>query len=124
MNKNRKTYNIFQLALAFFLILALLWLTICIPFVYANQQELARQDNPVNAQSPLSCNEEESANPFGNTTEEKAPGSSSSVSEEYLHVNHTAHYFFSIALQYHKSENVGTYNAFHGEVHVPPPNLA
>ena len=124
MKNTRKIYNVFQLGSAIFLILALLWLTISIPFVYASQQELAKQNKAANAQSPLSCNEEEAANPFGNTTEEKAPGNSSSVSEEYLHDNHLAHHFFSIALRYHKSENAGTYNAFHGEVHVPPPNVA
>ncbi|MBC7934483.1 MAG: hypothetical protein H7Y86_03865 [Rhizobacter sp.] len=122
MKKNRKIYSVFQQASAIFLVFALLWLTISIPFVYASQQELAKQNKAANAQFPLSGNEEEAANPFGNTTEEKAPGNSSSVSEEYLHDNHIAHYIFSIALRYHKSENAGTYNAFHGEVQVPPPN--
>ena len=38
----------------------------------------------------LPGNEEEAANPFGNTTEEKAPTSGSSFSEEYLHDHHIA----------------------------------
>ena len=46
----------------------------------------------------LPATEEEAANPFGNTTEEKAP-SSSSFSEEYLHDHHKAEYFFSIVLR-------------------------
>jgi hypothetical protein len=72
--------------------------------------------------SPLAGTEEEAANPFGNTTEEKAP--SSSFSEEFLHDHHKADYFFSIVSQYHNSENDGTYVAYHGELLVPPPNAA
>ncbi len=77
----------------------------------------------VDTGSPSTDNEEETANPFGNTTEEKAP-SSTSFSEEYLHDHHTTDYFFSTVLQYHKCENAGTYIAFHGELLVPPPNVA
>jgi hypothetical protein len=117
-----KIYNPFHLLSAVFMILALLWLTISVPFVYACQQEFAKQDKMENAGSPLSVNEEE-ANPFGNTTEEKAPGSGS-FSEEYLHDHHSTDCFFSIVLQYHKCENADTYHAYHGELLVPPPNAA
>ena len=122
MGTKRKTYQGYQKLSSIFLMLALLWLTVSIPFVVASQQELAKQNTGMNAQSPLSANEEETANPFGNTTEEKAPSGNSSVSEEYLHDNHTAEHFLSITSQYYKCENSGTYNAFHGEVQVPPPN--
>jgi len=123
MKRSRKIYNPFHLLSAVFMILALLWLTISVPFVYASQQEFAKQDKMENSGSPLSGNEEEAANPFGNTTEEKSP-SSSSFSEEYLHDHHKADYFFSIASQYHKCEDADTYHAFHGELIVPPPNAA
>lgn len=105
------------------MIFALLWLTISLPFVLAGNQKLCEQDNTQKAQSAPVASEEETTNPLNNTTEEKAP-SSSLVSEEYLHDNHTAEYFFSIASQSHKCENSNIYNAFHGEVHVPPPNVA
>ena len=123
MKENRKLYSQFQLVSAVFMIAALLWLTISAPFVYAGQQEIAKQDNVTNNGSPLAGTEEE-PNPFANTTEEKAPTNGSSPSEEYLHDLHKAEYFFSIALRYHKCENAGTYIAFHGELHVPPPNVA
>ena len=123
MKRSRKIYSPFHLLSAVFMILALLWLTISAPFVVAAQQELARQDKTANATSPLAANEEETANPFGNTTEEKSP-SSSSFSEEYLHDHHKADYFFSIVSQYHKCEDSGTYVAYHGELLVPPPNAA
>ncbi|HKZ66806.1 MAG TPA: hypothetical protein VJ111_10640 [Chitinophagaceae bacterium] len=123
MKRYRKIYNPYHLLSAVFMILALLWLTISVPFVYASQREFAKKDKMENAGSPLSGNEEEAANPFGNTTEEKSPGSSS-FSEEYLHGHHSTDCFFSIALQYHKCENADTYHAYHGELLVPPPNAA
>lgn len=105
------------------MMLALLWLTISLPFVLASNQKLCLQDKTQKAQSAPVTSEEETTNPLSNTTEEKAP-SSSSASEEYLHDNHNAEYFISIASQNHKCENSNIYNAFHGEVHVPPPNVA
>jgi hypothetical protein len=122
MKRNQNTYNVFQLISALFMILALLWLTISAPFVFAGQQELAKQNQTKSAGTPLG-NEEEATNPFGNNTEEKAPASSS-FSEEYLHDHHTTNHFFSISLQYHKLKDAGTYTAFHGELHSPPPNAA
>jgi len=123
MKCNKKKYSPLQHLSAVFMILALLWLTISAPFVVAAQQELTKQGKTANAGSPLAGNEEEAANPFGNTTEEKAPGNTT-FSEEFLHDNHKADYFFSISSQYHKCENAGTYVAYHGELLVPPPNAA
>jgi hypothetical protein len=105
------------------MILALLWLTISTPFVFASQQEMAKQHQIADTNSPVSDCDDDTANPFGNTTEEKAP-SSSSLSEEYLHDHHSAEYFFALISQSHKCENADTYNAFHGELLVPPPNRA
>ncbi|HEX7847181.1 MAG TPA: hypothetical protein VF476_15375 [Chitinophagaceae bacterium] len=102
------------------MIVALLWLTVSLPFVYSSQQQIAKQENTTT--TPLPCNEEES-NPFGSGTEEKAPGGIS-LSEEYLHEHHKSDYFFSIISRYHKCENADTYVAFHGELLVPPPNQA
>lgn len=124
MKKNRKPYNTFQLASAIIMIIALVWLTVSAPFVYASQQKFSQQAKMMNAESPADNNEEEAANPFSNTNEEKNPTSNNSLSEEYLHDLHLEEYFFSISSQYHKCENAGTYIAFHGELLVPPPNVA
>jgi hypothetical protein len=104
------------------MILALLWLTISLPFVVNNQQSSKQDSTPI-AQSMPDNAEEETGNPLGNNTEEKAP-SSTSLSEEYLHEMHIADYFLSVAAQSYKCENSSIYNAFHGEVQVPPPNIA
>lgn len=125
MKKGKKPYNILQLGSAVFMILALLWLTVSTPFVYANEQKQAAENKTMNTQSsPLDANEEDWTNPFGNTTEEKTPNSSNSFSEEYLHDQHIHDHFFSIATLIYKCEDADTYTAFHGEVQVPPPNVA
>jgi hypothetical protein len=118
----KNIFTFFQRVSACFMIVALLWLTVSAPFVFAAQQELAKQEKTSNNGSPLSGSEEETTNPLGNTTEEKAPSGSNNFSEEYLHDHHVDDHFFSIDLQYHKCENAGTYVAYHGELLVPPPN--
>lgn len=123
MKGSKKKYSPLQQFSAAFMVMALLWLTISAPFVIAAQQKIAQYDQAANATSPLAGNEEEAANPFGNTTEEKAP-SSTNFSEEFLHDHHKADYFISTISQYHKCEDADTYVAFHGELLVPPPNAA
>lgn len=120
MKTTNKIYSFFQMASAILMMLAILWLSLSTPFVYASQQEFARQMAAADKGSPLTGNEE-GTNPFGNSTEEKAP-CSTSFSEEYLHTNQKADYLFSIILRYYNSQNAGTYIAFHGELIVPPPN--
>ena len=54
----------------------------------------------------------------------KKKPSGNSVSEEYLHDHGVDDHFISPISQFHKCENADVYTAFHGEVHVPPPNVA
>jgi hypothetical protein len=117
MKRTKKPYNVHQLASAVVMIVALIWLTISIPFVYQSQQQMSV------ATTDLACNEEEAGNPLGNTTEEKKHSGNNSLSEEYLHHHCTEDLFISPIAKFHKSENSGVYNAFHGEVQVPPPNV-
>lgn len=124
MKRNIKPYSFFQLASAVIMLLALLWLTVSTPFVYASQQELAKQNKAANASNMLGGNEEEAGNTIGNTTEEKKPSGGNSFSEEYLHDHHIEDHFISPIAQFHKCEDAGVYTAFHGEVQVPPPNVA
>lgn len=126
MKKNKKTYYIFHKVSSLFMILTLIWLTISTPFVVAFQEEMAKQGFSTSNSSPLSADEEDAANPFGNNTEEKpcSGNPAISLSEEYLHDNHKAEYLFSIISTYHKGENAVSYTAFHGELLVPPPNFS
>jgi hypothetical protein len=120
MKKKLTLYYMSRMASAVLMIIALLWLTVSLPIVYASQQEFAKAEKATAADT--SNAEDENANPYGNNTEEKAP--STSVSEEYIHDHHKSDYFYSIISRLHKSENADAYTAFHGEVQVPPPNRA
>jgi hypothetical protein len=104
------------------MILALMWLTISAPFVYECQQQLAKYSKSSSVPMALDITEDET-NPFGNNTEEKAPNSINSFSEEYLHDNHHLDYLLLITSQFQKCDNAGTYIAYHGELLVPPPNV-
>jgi hypothetical protein len=120
-----KIYNRFHIVSAILMIIALAWLTISAPFVLENQKQVAKVSKIPLGQSPLTGSEEESGNPIGNNnTEEKAPKTLNTFSEEYLHDHHVSDHLFSLALQYYKHENAGIYIAYHGEPLVPPPNVA
>ncbi len=121
MRKSRKIYSVYQLVSAVVMILALMWLTVSTPFLIASQQEVAKKHKMEKTSAPLAGSEEETTKTPGANTEEKTPGSNS-VSEEFLHDNHKTDFFFSLAMQYHKLDNVDTYIAYHGELLVPPPN--
>lgn len=123
MKKVPQPYCFFHRVSAVLMIVALFWLTISAPFVFENQQKIAQQNCEAPVDFPLAPTEEE-ANPFSGATEEKAPKTLNSFSEEYLHDNHRSEYLFSISSRFHKGENAGIYVAYHGELHVPPPNKA
>lgn len=122
MQRTRKTYSLTHILSAAFMMVALLWLTVSVAFVFPAQQQLAKQEQVSNTKDCAA--EDDDSNPFGNTTEEKASGNGSSFSEEYLHDHHSTETFGTIATTKYISRNFDTYNAFHGEVHVPPPNVA
>jgi len=101
------------------MIMALLWLTISLPFVYQAQQKLALHGHTHTNDFPFPGSDEES-NPLTSTTEEKTPAGTS-FSEEYLH--HTAeqaHPWISI-LKHHRDFQSAEYVAYHGELLSPPP---
>ncbi|MEO7923356.1 MAG: hypothetical protein ABIR30_06740 [Chitinophagaceae bacterium] len=123
MKSKAKIFSVSHLVSAVFMVLALLWLTVSTPFVFASQQHSAKYSKTTSTQDNLPGSEEESANPFGNSTEEKRPGSNS-LSEEYLHDMASLDPIVSIIVRYRKCENADEYHAFHGELLVPPPNAA
>jgi cytoskeletal protein RodZ len=125
MRRSKKPYNFFQLASAIFMIAALLWLTVSTPFVFQFQQKQIEQNKIAQSeQSPVTDTNEEESNPFGNTTEEKNSTSSNTLTEEYLHELHLHNHFFSIVSSEHQCHHDDTYIAFHGELDVPPPDVA
>ena len=123
MKKVPQPYSFFNRISALMMMVALSWLTISAPFVYEQQQEIAKKSSSASAELPIAGTEEE-ANPFSGSTEEKAPKTLNTFSEEYLHDHNQSEYFLSIASKFHKGEDAATYVAYHGELHVPPPNKA
>jgi hypothetical protein len=122
MKKNNKPYTIFQKASSIFLMLTLLWLTVSTPFIMSTQENFAKQHKTLMAELPVG--DDDGSDNASNNIEEKVPNSSNSLSEEFLHDHHAEDYSDTKIPQNHILENSGTYIAFHGELHAPPPNLA
>ncbi len=122
MKKGKVKYDWRRMVSSVAMILALLWLTVSLPVVYESQQKCNTEE--IKADNPFSSNDDDT-NPYGNSTEEKVPGNGmSSLNEEYLHDHHASEHFFAEVSGFHNCENAGTYTAFHGELLVPPPNVA
>ncbi len=120
MKNTPRVHSFSQYVSVVFMTVALLWLTVSLPVVYAAQKQFAELSRMAHE---LPASADEDVNPFGNnTTEEKTPNSIS-LSEEYLHHHHKDDLFFLLTSLSHNSENAGTYIAFHGELLVPPPNF-
>lgn len=120
MKRANNIYHTVHLFSAVGMILALLWLTVSTPVVYAAQQKYAQYNQLENSET-FPETEEDSTNPFGNNTEEKAP-SGTNLSEEYLHDHHDQFQVFAGAIIPYGFAKDDTYHAFHGELLVPPPN--
>ena len=117
--KKRAAYSTMNKISALALICTLLWLTVSLPFMYRSQ--LAEQHKAA-ASVPYAGSEEDSSNPLSGT-EEKAP-STTNLAEEFLHEQEKADCPVTNISADHYHQNDGTYQAFHGELLVPPPNVA
>jgi hypothetical protein len=95
------------------MIIALLWLTISTPFVFASQQA---QQKEIQKQAGTD------KNPLSTTTEEKNESSVSTLSE-YLHdLNSMSHHFIVLTRMY-KCHTSDLYYAYHPELLSPPPEV-
>ncbi len=124
MRARRNTADIARLISCIFMMLALAWLTISLPVVYAAQQ-MAQEKKTSQSAQQQSSPEEETDSQLVNTTEEKTPSGSNSFSEEYhLHDSHSLdHFTTELSFKYH-IEHYSTYIAFYGDLETPPPNQA
>lgn len=100
------------------MLLLLVWLTVCLPVVYAQQQAQAAQALEHHLEVP----EDSDSNPLSNTTEEKAGNGINTLSEEYLHHSHHSEYMGMVVKTYYKCHATDLYFAFHPELISPPPN--
>jgi hypothetical protein len=113
--KGNPPYQLRHFVSSLVMLLALAWLTVSLPFVYAGQQKAVAQEQPADAGSDENCN------PLSNTTEEKTESGANGLSE-YLHqAPAIEHAVFSISRQYN-IHSADTYIAFHPEFICPPPD--
>ena len=124
MKKSTKLYSIFQKVSSIFLMITLIWLTVSTPFIMSIQENLTRQNKTLSVPFPVSDTGDESNDSGSNNIEEKVPNSSNSLAEEFLHDHHAEEYKATKTSQNHILQDSGTYTAFHGELHAPPPNAA
>ena len=101
------------------MMLALLWLTVSIPFVYSAQQQMSSLT--ITTDIPVEIDEE--TNPFANTTEEKTESSGNTLSE-YLHDMHAHMHYITVLEKYSKCHPSDLYYAFHPELISPPPEVS
>lgn len=123
----KRTHTKAQAFASIFLMFALLWLTVSIPFVYAGQKKLAEEKKIcklAERQQQDKDDDQSSCNPFGNNSEEKAPSGSgvSNLSEEYLHHSDDLFHAVELFLSHHHIHSVDEYVSYHGEMLCPPPN--
>ena len=96
-----------------FMIIALSWLTISTPFVFASQQA---QQKEIQKQAGTD------KNPFSTTTEEKSESSVSTLSE-YLHDLNSMNHHFIVLTRIYKCHTSDLYYAYHPELLSPPPEV-
>lgn len=117
--RKRSTISIFLQKLnALFFVLTLVWLTVSTPFVMANQHN---DQCCVNIDWPLDNDGEEDASPLNNASEEK-PHNTNGFMEEYLHASAAFIALGYSSVSHGLSLHPESYQAFHGELLVPPPN--
>lgn len=115
MKTSRNTYSLACRASSLLMMLALVWLSVSMPFVYSGLKQM--QHIAKMAESP-----EETANPLSNTTEEKTEQGNGNVSE-FLHASQEIdhpYYDNRSMLKYH---SCAEYSVFHPELVSPPPEI-
>ncbi|RYZ62273.1 MAG: hypothetical protein EOO14_02785 [Chitinophagaceae bacterium] len=115
MNRKTQTYSTTHIFSSIFMLLALVWLTVCLPYVNESRQLLQQIEN-LGVENP----EVDTSNPLANTNEERAEGGNSMLSE-YLHSPYTIEHNFITLSSYYKCHPADLYHAYHPDMLIPPP---
>lgn len=101
---------------AILMIIALVWLTVSLPFVYQAMND--HPDHSACTNCPLPTDEEEMP---VNASEEKSP--LTGAQEEYLHHHDEGLILASLLLTHRSGHCASAYIAYHGELLSPPPEF-
>jgi hypothetical protein len=117
MKKRTYPYNLSHVVSSIIMLLALAWLTVSTPFVYAaqQQQEVLAYGHDTEANDDF--------NPFASTNEEKTEGGNNTLQEEYLHHAHIIEHHYTTLVKYYKCHLADEYIAYHPEFFSPPPEV-
>jgi len=120
LKSKTRIYSIQHIFSSIAMIVALLWLTISLPYIYKAQLKYAEISSAATGYpSPAA---EENTNPFSGLSEEKAP-SATGINEEYLH-HHDFHDAPWKLIEFLHGDFVSTlFPVFHGELLSPPPEV-
>jgi hypothetical protein len=116
MKAGKNIFSISHIISAIVLLLALCWLTISTPFVYADQkakQEMAKKLCEKDSK-------EDGDNPLSNSSEEKTEIGVTTLSE-YLHEVYFPQSTSTVILRFFKCHPSDLYFAYHPELLSPPP---
>lgn len=111
MKANGKHISIHIVASSIVMMVALLWLTVSTPFVYAASQSYTHIQ---------AADADDDGNPLNNTTEERSETGGSSVNE-ILHDHSFTHDLFSIRVRFTRTDPTELYIAYNPELLSPPP---
>ena len=117
MGKKKSTYSTRHIVSSILMILALAWLTVSAPFVYASYKDAA---SAIEKKQCEQSTTDEDCNPFSNTTEEKNVSSVSTRSES-LHEPPSLENNFIVLTTLYKLYSSKIYLAHHPELLSPPP---
>ncbi len=115
MKKGKAIYTLKHLLSSLVMLLALAWLTVCLPYVNESRQQV---NNQVEQNSNDTGNDDN--NPLGNTTEEKTE-SGTSLPSEYLHDMLVLEHHFVLLDSFFKCHSSDLYLAYHPDLVIPPP---
>ena len=118
MNQKKQIYTTKHILSSVFMLLALAWLTVCLPYVNEDQQQLKNLVTYIGDEAPGT----DGSNLLANTNEEKTESGTSLLSE-YLHDPYQAEHNFITLTSYYKCHPSGLYHAYHPELLIPPPEM-
>lgn len=119
MRKKETIYHNHHRIYSIFMLLALVWLTVCTPFVFEHPKQIKKIALSKKMDKEHSNNE---SDPIPGSTEEKTENSGNTLSE-YLHHDAVMEHHVSLVTSNFKVHLDEPYLAYHPEMVSPPPKV-